>query len=103
MKPRQNKAALALLLGVAAIAIGAPALWPAFGQDSPQSLLPPGFGEPVQTPPPAPETPAAAPRTPTDLVPPLALQPPAEEEQAAAEEQAPEPFELPEEARRPID
>jgi hypothetical protein len=103
MKQRQNKAALAALLGAAAIAIGAPALWPAFGQDSPESLLPPGFGEPVQTPPPAPEAPGAAPRAPTDLVPPLALQPPTEEEQAATEEPAPQPFELPEEARRPID
>jgi hypothetical protein len=103
MKPRRNKAALAaLLLSAAAIGIGVPALWPAFGQDSPESLLPEGFENPVQTPPTTPEPPQPGPRAPADLVPPLALQPP-EGEEVAAEEEAPEPFELPDEARRPID
>jgi hypothetical protein len=73
MKPSRNKPALAaLLIGAAAIGIGVPALWPAFGKDSPESLLPPGFNEPVQTPPPASEpaqTPAPT-RGPTDLLPP---------------------------------
>jgi len=103
MKPRRNKAALAgLLLSAAAVAIGAPALWPAFGQDSPESLLPPGFNEPVQAPPQAPEPTQPGVRAPTDLLPPMALEPPTGEEETA-EEETPEPFELPEEARRPID
>lgn len=106
MKPRRNKAALAaLLLSAGAIAIGAPALWPAFGQDSPESLLPPGFEEPVQAPPPSPpsaEPVQPGPSAPTDLLPPIALEPPTEAEQLAAEEEAKE-FELPKEARRPID
>ncbi|HEY0271188.1 MAG TPA: hypothetical protein VGC10_09400 [Sphingomonas sp.] len=53
MRPR-NRAALALLCGVAALAVAMPVL----GQQSPQSILPPGFGAPVQ---PAPVEPAAAP------------------------------------------
>jgi len=102
MKPRRNKAALAaLLLGAGAIAIGAPALWPAFGQDSPESLLPPGFSDPVPIAPAAPEPAQPTPGAPADLLPDVGLQPPAEEE--TAETEAPEPFELPEEARRPID
>lgn len=103
MKPRRNRIALtALLAGAAAVAIGVPALWPAFGQDSPESLLPPGFDEPVQAPPPSPEPGQPGVRPPTDLLPPLALEPP-EEAEELAEEEAPEPFELPQEARRPIE
>src|SRR5689334_21235119 len=47
-----------LLAGGAALAIGFPVLGPAFGQrdKAPQSLLPPGFGEPA----PAPKEKAAA-------------------------------------------
>ena len=102
MKPSRNKPALAaLLIGAAAIGIGVPALWPAFGKDSPESLLPPGFDEPVQAPPSTPEPEQTPARGPTDLLPPLALEPPTEEEAAA--EEPPEPFELPDAARRPID
>ena len=42
------------------IAAALPALTPAIGQDKPESILPPGFGDPA--PPPAPPRPAASPR-----------------------------------------
>jgi hypothetical protein len=101
MNLRRSKAALAALL--AGVAIGAPALWPATGQESPESLLPPGFDSPV--PPPPPE----APRAPTPILPPTALATPGEEpmpgEEGEEEEEAeaPKVFELPDEARRPVD
>ena len=104
MKLRPSKAALAALL--AGVAIGAPALWPAIGQDSPESLLPPGFDNPV--PPPS----AEAPRAPTPILPPTALAPPVGVAQAIddeggeeGEEEAEEPkeFELPDAARRPVE
>jgi hypothetical protein len=67
----RNKAALALLAGAAAIAVAVPV----FGQQSPQSILPPGFGAPAAPPPPA-----AAPASPQpsggEDVPTLALSPP---------------------------
>ncbi|MDB5736545.1 MAG: hypothetical protein JWO65_213, partial [Sphingomonas bacterium] len=44
----RNRAALALLAGAAAIAVAVPV----FGQQSPQSILPPGFGAPAAPPPP---------------------------------------------------
>ena len=104
MQPRRNKPALiALAAGLVGLAIAIPAL----GQNGPESLLPPGFGEP---PPPAP--PAAAPSAPADDLPGLALTPPdaapgaevpltPEEEAAAAQDAAQK--ELPDAARRPID
>ena len=106
MKRRRNKAALAALLaGGAALLIGFPALRPAFSQDAPESLLPPGFDEPVQPsrqPAPSPSGPESA-RQPIDLLPTLPLQPPGAEGEEIAEQEPPEVFELPEEARRPID
>src|ERR1700684_1979917 len=59
-----------LLAGGAALAIALPVLGPAFGQreKGPQSLLPPGFGEPNPAPkekaPARPPPPAAAPAAP---------------------------------------
>jgi hypothetical protein len=107
MKPRRNKAALAALLaGGAALLIGFPALRPALSQDAPESLLPPGFDEPVQPPRQPSETPSGpeqAGRLPTDLLPATPLQPPGTEGEETAEQETPEVFELPEEARRPID
>lgn len=109
MKPRRNRATAAALAAGAALFAGI-ALWPAAGQDTPQSLLPPGFGDPAPPPPAS----AAAPRPqagqPADLLPPVALAPPeeaidAEEEEKSEEELAAEAaeLELPNAARRPID
>ena len=51
-----TKAAIGLLAGVAVLAVAIPA----FGQQSPQSILPPGFGAPAKAPPPAAQPPAPA-------------------------------------------
>lgn len=61
---RRSNRALTALAGAGALAIALSAIGPPFeaalGQQSPQSILPPGFGEPT-APPPAPDvTPAAA-------------------------------------------
>ena len=109
--PRPGKAALAALAaGAALVALALPA----FGQDAPESLLPPGFGEPVPAAPAAPAV-SATPAAPGADVPALALAPPEEgdllgnvadpveeidPEQAAAEERE---REMPSYARRPID
>src|ERR1700739_3932825 len=53
---RNTKAAIGLLAGVAVLAVAIPA----FGQQSPQSILPPGFGAPAKAPPPAAQPPAPA-------------------------------------------
>ena len=53
---RSTKAAVGLLAGVAVLAVAIPA----FGQQSPQSLLPPGFGTPAKAPPPPPAAPSPA-------------------------------------------
>ena len=102
MRPA-SKAALA---AGAAVALALALIGPAIGQETPESLLPPGFNQP---PPPAgtpPQTPDAAPGavpapetaapSPPDL--------PLDEagNQAADEEAPPAPEELPEAARRPI-
>ncbi len=104
MKPRRDKPALiALAAGLVGLAIAIPAL----GQNGPESLLPPGFGEP---PPAAP--PVSVPTAPVDDLPGLALTPPdavpaeaapltPEEEAAAAAEAAEK--ELPGRVRRSID
>ncbi|PTD22532.1 hypothetical protein CV103_09375, partial [Sphingomonas fennica] len=55
MKLPRNKLVLAALLGGAALG---PALWPAMGQQAPESLLPPGFGDPAPAPPAQPAQPA---------------------------------------------
>jgi hypothetical protein len=47
--PRSTKAAIGLLAGAAVLAVAIPA----FGQQSPQSILPPGFGTPAKAPSPA--------------------------------------------------
>ncbi|NJC33567.1 hypothetical protein GGR88_001041 [Sphingomonas jejuensis] len=102
----KRRTAAALLL--AAVAIG-----PALGQSAPESLLPPGFGDPA----PEPEAPADRP---TDLLPPSAtgtdspaadpLAPAADDpaadgaedadEAEAEEEPAPDPLDLPDTSRR---
>jgi hypothetical protein len=110
MKPLRAK--LLLLAGGAALAFAIPAM----GQreKGPESLLPPGFGEP---PPPAPKAPAPdAPGTPsTSSPPPPAPSPPrprtiapleiedaaAEDLEALAQQNLPPPIEIPETSRRP--
>lgn len=108
MKPL--RARLLLLAGGAALAFAIPAA----GQreKAPESLLPPGFGEP---PPPAPKEPApdnsAAPATPAPPSPPssvpvapgaLPVQDSALEDlEALAEQNLPPPIEIPEASRRP--
>ena len=96
------------LIAVVAIAI------PALGQEKPESLLPPGFGDPAPAPAPTPaatpgRTPSAPPpRAPVDLLPDLATTTPAEAEseltdEAKAEEEETaevDPYDLPEAARR---
>jgi hypothetical protein len=104
------------ILAASAIALTALAL-PAIGQDAPESLLPPGFGDPAPAPaptpggPPAPGTPAAPPPAgPTDLLP--GTPAPEDSAEAAAETDAEaeeteaaeaDPFDLPPEARRSPD
>lgn len=96
-------------LALAAMAI------PALGQEAPESLLPPGFGDPVPAPTPAPAAPGAPAPTPAPGAAPTPLLPGAEaplpgeeealDEDAAAEEEEAEvdPFDLPPEARRSPD
>ncbi|WP_419825718.1 hypothetical protein [Sphingomonas sp.] len=78
---RANRRALAL-----ATLAGTLALAPAFGQQSPQSILPPGFGEPAPPPPPAaPAIAAPPPAQPApDGGPPIVAPPPTPEDLAAA-------------------
>jgi len=118
---RRNRALAALLLCGAAG--GAVAFWPALAQKqlaqsqkAPESLLPPGFGEPAQQPPPPPQqpsepgAPAAQPRpgAPAELLPPLALTPPEEANAppdaatAAQDEQKAANLEMPPSARRSL-
>lgn len=98
--------------GLALAAIGIPAL----GQEAPESLLPPGFGDPVPAPTPTPAAPGApaptpAPGTaPTPLLPGVEALPPGEEEaldedltEEEEEEAEVDPFDLPPEARRSPD
>ncbi len=56
-----------LIGGVAALALAIPAL----SQDAPESILPPGFGDPVEEP-----RPSTAPRPPSDLLPDAGLRTP---------------------------
>ncbi|RZT54751.1 hypothetical protein EV283_1532 [Sphingomonas sp. BK036] len=60
----------------AAVAAGAlVALAPAIGQDRPESILPPGFGDPTPTPAPRPAPPAGTPTRPSGTPQPTAPQP----------------------------
>ncbi|HET9640296.1 MAG TPA: hypothetical protein VFP12_13920 [Allosphingosinicella sp.] len=111
MKPWRAK--LLLLAGGAALAFAIPAM----GQrdKGPESLLPPGFGDP---PPPAPKEPSpAAPATPSPASPapstpsptaprpsdPLAIEDSAAEDlEELTERSMPPPIEIPEGARRPV-
>ncbi|PTQ11634.1 hypothetical protein CLG96_09470 [Sphingomonas oleivorans] len=108
MTPSRKRFALTaalLLAGAAAIGI------PAFGQEAPESLLPPGFGEPAPPPPPAQPAPTApAPARPAPPVAPAPTLDPlatllseaiAPEEEEA--EEPLEPLELPDWARRSMD
>lgn len=110
MKRWRNK--VLLLAGVAALGAAIPAL----GQDAPESLLPPGFGEPT-TPLPPPEPKPVAPRPgapiPAPGAPVVAPVPapsegeaPLNEEDLAAALEAlnlPEPVEIPRSSRRSLD
>lgn len=85
MAPRA-KGALALLGGVAGLALALPALGQ---QQSPQSILPPGFGEPARpapAPQPAPPPPPATPGT--VAVPTLPLAPPPSDDVVASDQSA---------------
>jgi hypothetical protein len=109
MKRPPSKVALAALAAGLATLLALPAA----GQDAPESLLPPGFGDPVPAREAAPSSPV---RGDQQDVPTLSLSPPpsslpsavpagalgAEELPAAAEETA-GPVELPDYARRPMD
>ncbi|HLL30596.1 MAG TPA: hypothetical protein VK403_06340 [Allosphingosinicella sp.] len=114
MKPLRAKLLL-LLAGGASLAFAIPAM----GQreKGPESLLPPGFGEP---PPPAPKAPSpdapatpspsppVSPSTPAPAPAPPRLAPPgiedaaAEDLEALARQAMPPPIEIPEESRRPV-
>lgn len=99
MKRRRNSTLVALATGLATIGLAAGALYPAFGQEAPESLLPPGFGQPA--PPRAPASvPNISPAAPA-AVPVLTIEP----EILAGIDAAPiaEPLELPDSARRSID
>jgi hypothetical protein len=98
---------LLLAGGTAAILVAIPAL----SQETPESLLPPGFGE--TTPPPANEQAPAAPGAPTPsapatpstspLLPPDSGDVPTLEELQAMLEALPPPIEVPAGSRRPVD
>jgi hypothetical protein len=101
MKRPRSKAVIAALLACASAV--------AVAQDSPESLLPPGFNDPVPTPAPSP----GGARPPAELLPPAlapsgeegaSLDPDATEEEGGEEEEAAEdaPLELPDFARRSI-
>jgi hypothetical protein len=90
---RRTKAAAGLLAGAAFLAVAIPA---AFGQQSPQSILPPGFGAPPKPQPAAPAQPSPSSQPApsgegSDQVqelPTLSLAPPTQEEANAADAQA---------------
>lgn len=97
-------ARLFLLAGVAAVGVAIPA----FSQDVPESILPPGFEEPQQRPEaqPAPTIPSAG----TPVRAPVSSLPPSETSTQITPEELeqilasiPPPIEIPDEARRPID
>ncbi|PWG03589.1 hypothetical protein [Sphingosinicella humi] len=96
---------LLLLGGAAALGLAIPAI----GQEAPESLLPPGFGDPEALPPPVEQPPTPPPGTPpptSDV--PLVSSPslaPGEEELQSLEEalDLPEPIEIPDASRRPVD
>ena len=109
LRLRSRGLAAALLCSIAG---GAVAYWPALAQKAPESLLPPGFGEPVPAPapgapPPVEVRPAqpAQPGAPVSLLPPdlVPPAPPAEtpQEVAAADRKAAD-LELPPAARRSL-
>lgn len=103
------------------VALAGAALYPALAQKNPESILPPGFGQPEPVTPPKPAAPAkptapgASPRTdPTNLIPGPAPSDPAlqgdvldsaetVDDGLSNETAAVEPTEMPEEARRSVD
>ncbi|SMF73255.1 hypothetical protein [Allosphingosinicella indica] len=118
--PSARGKALLLLAGGAALALAIPAS----GQDAPESLLPPGFGDPATLPPaapaptPAPAAPGNPPASGAPAPAPLAPPPPAasmpgtegvdltalnDDDIAAILAAMPRPIEIPDFARRPSD
>lgn len=101
---RPTKLALALLGGAAIFSLGGIA----FGQQAgPESLLPPGFGDPAPPPPaatPSTPAPAATVRGPVDILPSAPPAPPVDDLADAVPEDAPppEPLEIPDYARRSV-
>ena len=98
MKRWRNK--LLLLGGAAVLGLAIPAL----GQEAPESLLPPGFGDPgAPLPPPAETTPAPRPSAPAPA--PVSAPPPPglteEDAEALDEAELPKPIEIPDASRRP--
>ncbi|TVV71848.1 hypothetical protein [Sphingomonas solaris] len=106
MKRPPARRALALLGGAALVGLGSVAL----GQQAPESLLPPGFGDAAPPPPAAPPVPpsggtgAGQAAPPVDLLPSLPLTPPTDDaDPLALDEEVPaEPLELPDYARRSV-
>ncbi len=111
MKPRPSKI---WLLGAAG-GLAALLALPAAGQQSPESLLPEGFGDPVAPRAPAPTPAAPRPGVPAAIAPTTPGAPPSAvpalptvpidepgAEAAAAEQDIPPPVEIPDFARRPI-
>ncbi|MFC7497632.1 hypothetical protein ACFQRC_00155 [Enterovirga sp. GCM10030262] len=100
MKRWRNK--LLLLGGAAVLGLAIPAL----GQEAPESLLPPGFGDPgAPLPAPVETTPAPRPSAPAPA--PVSAPPPPglteEDPEALDEAELPKPIEIPDASRRSID
>ncbi len=71
-----RKISLAALVAAGGLAALGPAIGPAIGQDKPESLLPPGFGDaPTPAPAPAAPTPPGVPRTGVPIPPTATVQP----------------------------
>ncbi|MET0239328.1 MAG: hypothetical protein ABW184_05460 [Sphingobium sp.] len=102
---RRADAAFLGLSGAILLAVAIPVV----AQRGPESLLPPGFGDPEPTPPPTPVAPAqpsqpAAPAAPAPGTPAVALPPIADllANAAADEEEKPEDYDMPPTARRSL-
>jgi len=106
MKPQPNKRRLIAAGGLVAAAIGAIALAPVFAQGAPESLLPPGFGQPAAprpVPPPPPTIATSGQAAAAPASPQLSLDPGIFASTVAAPTPVVPALELPDTARRSID